>query len=102
MHYNESTDMLVEAADLITEDRKQYYGDFKRNHENIASMWSIILGTKVSAYQVCKCMLAVKLCRASTPGVYVRDNYVDAAAYTVMAGALHADKNGDIHDKGTS
>jgi hypothetical protein len=47
-------------------------------------------------------MAAVKLCRASVPGVYVRDNYVDAAAYITMAGALHADKNGDLHDRSTS
>ena len=26
--------MLVEAADLVTEDRKMFYGDFKKNHEN--------------------------------------------------------------------
>jgi ribulose bisphosphate carboxylase small subunit len=102
MHYKESTDMLVEAADLVTEDRKVYYGDFKKNHENIASMWSIILNKSISADQVCKCMAAVKLCRASVPGVYVRDNYVDAAAYITMAGALHSDKNGDLHDRSTS
>ena len=47
-------------------------------------------------------MTAVKLCRSSVPGVYVRDNYVDAAAYIVMAGALHADRNGDINDRSTS
>ena len=102
MHYKESTDMLVEAADLVTEDRKSFYGDFKKNHENIATMWSVILDQKIDADQVCKCMAAVKLCRASVPGVYVRDNYVDAAAYMTMAGSLHADKNGDINDRSTS
>ena len=102
MLHKESTDMLVEAADLVTDDRNKFYGDFKKNHENIAAMWSVILDKKISPDQVCKCMTAVKLCRSSVPGVYVRDNYVDAAAYIVMAGALHADKNGDLHDRSTS
>ena len=47
MLHKESTDMLVEAADLVTEDRNKFYGDFKQNHENIATMWSVILGTNI-------------------------------------------------------
>ncbi len=96
MHYEEMSNLLVEAADLVTEDRKAQYGDFKKNHEDIAAMWSVVLGTKIHAYQVALCMVSVKICRSTNPTIYTRDNYVDAAAYMAMAGTLQQDKTGDL------
>ena len=43
---------ILDTAKLLTYgDRQRKAGDFKTNHDNIAKIWSVILGTKIEAYQ---------------------------------------------------
>ena len=94
--YDEVTDLLVEANELVNGDRKITHGDFADNHEGIAKIWSVILKTPIRPDQVTLCMAGVKIARASNPKAYVRDNYVDGAAYLSMTNALQKKRNGDL------
>lgn len=94
--YTEVTDLLVHASDLVGGERRAVHGEFDKNHEDIAKIWSVILKTPIRADQVTLCMAGVKIARASNPDSYNRDNYVDGAAYLSMTNALQLKKNGDL------
>jgi len=96
-HYAEVSHTLVEANELVSGERKIQYGDFIKNHEDIAKVWSVITGIKLDAHQVLLMMSSLKIVRASKPGSYLHDNYVDAAAYLSMANAFKKTKD-NIHE----
>jgi len=77
-------DILTEAANLTAGDRNRKAGDFVTNHQNIAKIWSVILGIEVKAHQVALCMAGMKLarCVASLDD----DHFIDGAAYFAGAG----------------
>jgi hypothetical protein len=54
---------LKRAADLINGDRAKDYGDAYDNHQRVATMWSAILGIKVSVRMVYLCLIALKISR---------------------------------------
>ncbi len=71
--------ILAEAIRITGGDRQQSYGSPKPNHDLIAAGWSILLRTKVTAEDVCRCMVWSKLARdMHSPK---RDNVVDIAGY---------------------
>lgn len=76
-------DVLEIASALTYGDRNRKAGDFVTNHENIAKIWSVILGIEVQAHQVALCMAGVKLAR--TAASLDLDHFIDGAAY--FAGA---------------
>ena len=71
---------ILQEADEITEGARQLmYGPPKQCFDQLAVVWSIILGTTVTARQVNLCQIAMKLLRdAHHPK---RDNLVDMAGY---------------------
>lgn len=75
--------LFADAAGLIRGDRQQTYGDALANNERIAGLWSAYLGVTVTAVDVAKMMVLLKLSRSRTK--YHRDNYVDAVAYLLLA-----------------
>ena len=82
--------VLATAGQLITGDRARDYGDAYENHERVATMWSAILGIKVSVRMVYLCLLALKISRlVKTPGH--TDSWVDICGY----GALGAEEKDD-------
>jgi len=76
-------DIVNEALRLIYGDRQESYGDAKENNGRIAALWSAYLGTNVTAVDVAKMMVLLKLSRSRSK--YHRDNYVDAVAYLLLA-----------------
>lgn len=79
--------ILEEANKLIYGQRQQDYGKAKDNCENIAKLWSVILGTTVTAEQVCLCMIQVKAARLiNTPDHH--DSWVDIAGYVGVKGKI--------------
>ncbi len=87
MHDSESEpgrDILTEAESLMSGDRRGQYGAPAVNFRNVATIWSVVLGHDVTPAEVCLCMGALKLVRASS-GDKHRDSYVDAAAYFALA-----------------
>ena len=82
--------VLAKAGQLITGDRARDYGDAYENHERVATMWSAILGIKVSVRMVYLCLLALKISRlVKTPGH--TDSWVDICG----CGALGAEEKDD-------
>lgn len=76
---------ILDVAKLLTYgDRNRTAGDFVTNHENIARIWSVILGMEVEAYQVALCMAGVKMAR--TVASQNLDHFIDGAAYFAGAG----------------
>lgn len=78
-------DILDTAKKLTCGNRDKDYGSPLANHQDIAAMWSVILGGPIRADQVALCMVAVKICRCKT-SPQKRDNYDDMAAYAAIAG----------------
>jgi Domain of unknown function (DUF6378) len=76
-------DIVNEALRLIHGDRQESYGDAKENNGRIAALWSAYLGTNVTAVDVAKMMVLLKLSRSRQR--YHKDNYVDAVAYLLLA-----------------
>lgn len=77
--------ILEEAARLVNGPRRAEYGHPRNNFEDVAAMWSIIIGVdgdlnrRLTADQVILMMVALKLCRGKTG--YKRDTAVDIAGY---------------------
>ena len=46
-----SKEYLEKTIEIISGDRQEDYGDKTTNHQNIADLWSIFLGHKVTAQQ---------------------------------------------------
>ena len=83
MSYKE---ILKEADKLIGGDRNTDYGDRLTNHQNIAKLWSVFLGHKISAHDVAICMILVKISRIINR--HKKDSYVDMAAYASIAAEI--------------
>lgn len=80
---NQPTSVLDEAAAVI-KDRGENYDHPLVNHQRIAALWSVVLGTQVTPLQVVQCMIAVKLARLiATPDH--RDSLIDLCGYAACA-----------------
>ncbi len=77
--------VLAKAGQLITGDRARDYGDAYENHERVATMWSAILGIKVSVRMVYLCLLALKISRLVKTPSHI-DSWVDIVGYAALAG----------------
>ena len=84
-------DILKEAIKLIGGQRNKDYGDRVTNHENIANLWSAFLNKKISAHDVAICMVLVKVARLMHSRK--KDNYLDMAAYSAIAGEIEGRTN---------
>ena len=95
-----SKEYLEKTIKIISGDRHKDYGDKTINHQNIADLWSIFLGHKVTAQQAAICMLLVKVARLKNKRT--EDCYIDMAGYAAIAGEIQ-DKVGwkDDEDEGT-
>ena len=78
--------VLEEAGAIITGPRREAYGPVEQSFGAVASAWSSILGSEVTAREVALCMIALKVMRdANKPG---RDNLVDICGYAALAEML--------------
>lgn len=75
--------VLLKAENLINAERRTDYGNADESFENIAIMWTVYLGKKISAKDVAMCMALLKICRESA--VEKEDNLIDAAGYIGLA-----------------
>ena len=87
-------DILKTASDLVNGERAKDYGPARKNHEDIATGWSVILGVPVNAHQVARCMAWLKIARLSKTDTHI-DSYVDAAAYIALAGEIATEPEQD-------
>lgn len=78
-----ASDILTEANNLINGPRQSSYGHPSKNLNDIATMWSTLLDTEVTARDVCKMMTVLKLCRDKNR--VKRDNIADGIGYLALA-----------------
>lgn len=72
-------DVLEEALEITSDDRRNAYGPVDQDFIRIAAMWSAVMGIPVTAKQVALCMICLKISRATWSDK--RDNWVDIAGY---------------------
>jgi hypothetical protein len=75
--------IFEEGAEIVNGPRHEDYGDFHRNMEDIANVWTGVLGVRIKAKEVALCMAGLKLVRESNK--HKRDNNVDAIGYMGIA-----------------
>ena len=88
--------VLEEAQRLVYDDRAASYGPTLRQHKEIAAIWSVILGSRITAEQVALCMAGMKLVRikntlpsndsTTEDKKKHRDSVVDLAGYAGVIG----------------
>lgn len=87
-------EIVKTASELMNGDRAKDYGPARKNHEDIAVGWSVILGAPVNAHQVARCMAWLKIARLSKTDTHI-DSYIDAVAYIALAGEIATEKEAD-------
>lgn len=74
---------ILEKADQIvnhkSEEKERMYGDFFECMDRTAKLASIMTGKDITAVDMYKCMVAMKLSRESN--AHKEDNLLDAVAY---------------------
>lgn len=75
------TDTILDEAKRLTRgDRNKDYGHPIDDYDRTAAIWSIVLGTKVTAEQAILCMIGVKMSRLCHD-ITKHDSHVDVAGY---------------------
>lgn len=77
-------EVLDEAKDIITGDRREAYGGVEDSFTEIASYWSSYLNQNIAPRDVCNLMILLKVARDSV-GKGTKDNLVDIAGYAALA-----------------
>jgi hypothetical protein len=90
-----AADICRRAAELVSGDRAKTHGDKRRNHENIATLWTAYLqirrdpGAKLTASDAATMMLLVKVARMEL-GEFNPDDAIDLVGYGAIRGELDA------------
>ena len=79
--------LLEEACDLINKQREHDYGEASKNFQDIATGWSVILGTSISPEEVALMMAWLKMARLFKSPNH-RDSWVDLIGYAALGGEL--------------
>lgn len=77
-------EILKEAEKLINGERAKDYGDAKQNFQDIADMWSVFLGQRITRQQVAACMILVKTARLMKSDK--EDSWLDICGYAALGG----------------
>lgn len=67
--------------------RRQDYGGVEESFERIAKLWSVVIGTDVTAEQVALCMVQLKLARLFVTPNHT-DSWVDIIGYAALGGQI--------------
>lgn len=72
--------MLDEAKKLVYGQRQADYGPALKNFQDIADIWTVVLGVPVTPKQVSLCMIGLKMARVAKSPDH-RDSWIDIAGY---------------------
>jgi predicted nucleic acid-binding protein len=92
--------IFSDAINAIFDDRFKTHGDFGRQHERAAALWTAYLNGKqeVSAHDVAVMMVLLKISRIREGG-HSHDHYVDMAGYTFIAHKLKESSSDDVPEE---
>jgi hypothetical protein len=79
--------ILDTAKELISGDREQTYGSAHESFNRIARLWEVILDTPVTATDVARCMVAMKLSRLQGNDEH-GDSWIDIAGYAALGAEI--------------
>lgn len=91
-----ASDLLSQASFIVSGSRQQTHGQKERSFHAIAAMWNTYLESRalsgtapfdITAVDVANMMTLLKITR-SIQGTPIREFYVDAAAYSGIAGEI--------------
>lgn len=85
---------LYQAEALVNGPRSREYGDVALSFQNVAALWSVVLGVPVTSRQVALCMIQLKTARLVTSPDHA-DSWIDIAGY--VACAQHLNLKEDDH-----
>ena len=68
-----------EIINIRSEEKERMYGDFEKGMEKAAKLASVMTNKEITAIDMYKCMVALKLSRESYN--HKEDNLLDAVAY---------------------
>ena len=91
-----AADLIIEAADTITNKRPGVHGSAENSFKMIGEMWTIMTRHNrqlrqhdvIMPQDVAQMMVLLKIARASYGDLENRDNFVDGIGYTALAGML--------------
>jgi hypothetical protein len=92
-----STNILLTAKKLVSEDREKQNGNKVINHENIARYWTTFLQNKfklnlvILPEDVANLMALLKIARTQA-GEHNEDDYVDACGYVAIAAEIASNR----------
>ena len=72
------------------------YGPFNKKMQDIADVWSVLIGKKLRPHQVALMYAAAKIVRANNE--YKYDSYIDAINYLVQADEIHREDVSELVD----
>lgn len=78
---------LDAAGEAVLKNRQSVYGPPEQSFADTAKVWSVILGVKISDWQVALCLVGLKVVRAKASPDHA-DNWADLAGYAACGAEL--------------
>lgn len=96
-HFKSAKQYLVKANEIL-QTRGIQYGNSKKLHNLIAKRFSVVLGINITAYQVARLMIELKIARLDN-GSYsdnFEDTIIDIINYTALAAEMNEPIKKDV------
>lgn len=77
-------EILDVAKELINGPRNEDYGDAHKNFQDVARLWSVILGKEVTEQEFTLCMIMLKAARLIKTDH--QDSWIDICGYAALGG----------------
>lgn len=90
------SEVLNNAGKLIDGKRAEDYGDAEKNFDDCAKLFSVVLGTEVTAKQFAMCMIMLKTARLMKSDTI--DSWIDICGYAALAGELMPESQLELDD----
>jgi hypothetical protein len=87
---------LSKELKAIRKLKSDEYGPFNKKMQDIADIWSVLIGKKLRPHQVALMYAMAKIIRANNE--YKYDSYIDAINYLVQADEIHREDVSELVD----
>ena len=87
---------LSKELQALRDKKTEEYGPFNKKMQNIADIWTVLVGKKIRPHQVALMYAAAKIVRANNE--YKYDSYIDAINYLVQADEIHREDVSSLVD----
>lgn len=88
MSLKKREEILNKAAQAISGERDEHYGNPEDNFQRIANLWTDYYGRPFTTTDVAMMMILLKMSRAMNDPTH-EDNWIDIAGYAACAGEIN-------------